>query len=543
MTARHTTITALVLLAMVPAPAAQEPHQHGGDPSERLGTVHFETSCRPETRAEFDRAVALLHSFWFTASLKSFESVAATDPACGMAWWGAALSYWGNPFVALRAPKVLEDGKRAIDRGMAVGAATERERAYLAAVAELYRDIPTRDHRTRTLAYEAAMEQLAATYPADSEAATFYALSLDQTALPTDKTYAKQLKAAEILEKLFQAQPDHPGLAHYIIHTYDTPALASRGLDAARRYATIAPSAPHALHMPSHTFTRVGAWRESIDSNIKSADAALRDNALSEVLHALDYETYAFLQLAQDRKALEIRGRLDALAQRFDPTAMGNAAPGLAGDYALAAIPARYALERGAWQEAAALTPRSSAFPFVRAITHFARALGAARAGDVDSARRDVEQLAELRAALEATKDGYWTEQVEIQRQVAAAWTAWADGEKDQAIAALRAAADREDATDKSAVSPGPIKPARELLGEMLLAANRPAEALVAFEATVQKEPNRFWGVYGAGRAAELAGNREKASRYYAALVDLCREADAPARAELTAARGFLGRS
>jgi hypothetical protein len=539
---RQTIAATVVVLALGTSGFAQDQHHHGGAETERLGTVHFETSCKPETRAEFDRAVALLHSFWFTASLKAFESVAAADPACGMAWWGAALSYWGNPFVALRAPKVLQDGKQAIDKGLAAGAGTDRERAYIAAVAELFRDVATRDHRTRTLAYERAMEQLSQKYPADTEAAAFYALSLDQTALPTDKTYANQLKAAAILEKLFETQPDHPGLAHYIIHTYDTPALASRGLDAARRYANIAPSAPHALHMPSHTFTRVGSWRESIDTNIRSADAAMRDNAISEALHALDYETYAYLQLGRDKKALEIRAGLPALAARFDPTAMGNAAPGLAGDYALAAIPARYALERGDWSEAASLTPRPSAFPFVLAITHFARALGAARTGDPVAARRDIEKLAELRAALEASKDGYWTEQVEIQRQVASAWALWAEGRKDEALAALAVAADREDATDKSAVSPGPIKPARELLGEMLLAANRPADALVAFEATVKKEPNRFWGVYGAGRAAELAGHRDKAHRYFAELDSLCREADTPARAELTSARAFLAR-
>jgi hypothetical protein len=542
MTRRHTIAVAVAALALAATAVAQDQHRHEGVAPERLGTVHFETSCKPETRAEFDRAVALLHSFWFTASLKAFETVAAADPACGMAWWGAALSYWGNPFVALRAPKVLQEGKQAIDKGLAVGAGTERERGYIAAVAELYRDVATRDHRTRTLAYETAMEQLSQKYPADTEAAAFYALSLDQTALPTDKTYAKQLKAAAILEKLFETQPDHPGLAHYIIHTYDTPALASRGVEAARRYASIAPSAPHALHMPSHTFTRIGSWRESIDTNIRSADAAMRDGAISEALHALDYEIYAYLQLGQDESALKIRAGLPALAERFDPTVMGNAAPGLAGDYALAAIPARYALERAAWTEAAVLAPRPSAFPFVLAMTHFARALGAARAGDAVTARRDTEKLAELRAALEASKDAYWTEQVEIQRQVASAWATWAEGRRDEALAALAAAADREDATDKSAVSPGPLKPARELLGEMLLAANRPADALAAFEATVKKEPNRFWGVYGAGRAAELAGNREKAHHYYAELANLCREADAPARAELTSARAFLAR-
>jgi hypothetical protein len=541
-----TPLTILVALAMLSSAAssrAQDQHQHGGTEPERLGTVHFETSCKADVRTEFDRGVALLHSFWFVASLKSFETVAAADPSCGMAWWGAALSYWGNPFVALRAPKVLEDGKAAIDKGLAAGAATERERAYIAAVAELYRDVATRDHRTRTLAYEKAMQAIAEKYPADTEAATFYALSLDQTALPTDKTYANQLKAAAILEKLFKTQPDHPGLAHYIIHTYDTPALAPKGLEAARRYATIAPSAPHALHMPSHTFTRVGSWRESIDANIKSADAAARDNALSEVLHALDYETYAYLQLAQDQGAHKIVESLDDVARRFDPTKMGNAAPGLAGDFALAAMPARYALERAAWREAAALTPRATAFPFVAAMTHYARALGAARTGDAAAARKEAEKLGELRAAAEATKDAYWTEQVEIQRQVASAWATWAEGRKDEALRALASAADREDATDKSAVTPGPLKPARELLGEMLLAANRPADALVAFEATVKKEPNRFWGVYGAGRAAELAGNRDKASGYYTELVNLCRDADSPLRAELSAARAFVGRT
>jgi hypothetical protein len=385
------------------------------------------------------------------------------------------------------------------------------------------------------------MERLAGRYADDPEARIFYALALDQTALPSDKTYAHQLKAATLLEQEFVRQPDHPGIAHYIIHSYDVPPLAPRALDAARRYAKIAPAAPHALHMPSHTFTRVGYWQESIDGNLASAAAARKDHAAAEELHALDYQVYAYLQTAQDAAAKRVLDAAPAVGARIQLNAPGAAAPPPAGFYALAAIPARYALERDAWQEAASLAPKASSFAWADAITHFARALGAARSGRPDAARADLEKLATLRDALQAAKDAYWAEQVEIQRRVGEAWVTFAKGRKDEGLAALSQAADMEDATEKSAVSPGPIRPARELLGDMLVEMRRPAEALNAYEATMKKEPNRFRALYGAARAADLAGDRAKTRTYFARLVEVCQRGDAPGRPELQQARKAAG--
>jgi hypothetical protein len=387
------------------------------------------------------------------------------------------------------------------------------------------------------------MAEVAAKFADDTEARIFYALALDQTALPTDKTYANQLKAAGILEKEFASQPDHPGLAHYIIHSYDVPALAPRALDAARRYSGIAPAAPHALHMPSHTFTRVGAWQESIDTNLASAEAARKDNAATEELHALDYQAYAYLQTAQDAAARKVLDEIPAIGSRIQVNAAGAAAPPPAGFYALAAIPARYAVERNAWKEAAALTPRKTSFAYADAITHFVRAVGAARTGNPSAAAEDAKALEALRDSLMGVNDTYWASQVDIQRRIALAWIALANGQTTEAPRMLREAADMEDLTDKAAVSPGPIKPARELLGEMLLELKRPAEALKEFEATMAKEPNRFRGVYGAVRAADAAGDRQKASMYAARLLEICQRADRPLRSELQEAQKISGGS
>jgi hypothetical protein len=522
------------LLAGVPA-FAQHDHAEGASPPERLGTVHFPTSCSADVQSDFDRSVALLHSFWFSAAINSFQEVASQDPGCAMAHWGIAMSWWGNPFGGFRSPKAIEDGKAAVAKAIAANAGTERERDYVAAVALLFKASDTVDQRTRTVAYEKAMEQLAAKYPDDSEARIFYALSLDQTNLPTDKTYANLLKAAAILEKEFIAQPDHPGIAHYIIHSYDVPSLAPKALDAATRYAEIAPDAPHALHMPSHTFTRVGLWQESIETNIASAAAARKDNAPSEELHALDYQTYAYLQTAQDAAAKKVLEQIAAIGARIQANAAGAAAPAPAGWYALAAIPARYALERNAWAEAASLAPQESDFAWIDAVTSFARALGAARNGDAVAAAKDVDKLNVLAANLKNSGDMYWAGQVEIQAKGAAAWAAFAEGRKDEALITMREAVEMEDKTEKSAISPGPIKPARELLGEMLLEMGRPAEALAEFEATMHKEPNRFRGVYGAAVAAARSADHEKAKSYYAQLLKICEQGDA-GRPELRAA-------
>jgi hypothetical protein len=501
--------------------------------TEQLGQVHFPVACSADVQPEFERAVALLHSFAFDPSAKAFAAVAQQDPSCGMAHWGIAMARLGNPFNWPPGPQIIQEGWAAVEKAKAVGGKTPREQDYLAAIEVLYKDAEKIDHRTRALAYERAMAQLSRTYPDDREAAIFYALALNATALPTDKTYANQLKAAEILEPIFVEQPNHPGVAHYLIHSYDYPPIAHRGLAAARRYASIAPAAPHALHMPAHIFTRRGLWQESIDSNHASADST---KSHREKLHAMDYMEYAYLQLAQDQAAKRVLDDMQAL-EKINVEHFVSA-------YALAAIPARFALERRQWAEAAGLTLPHSDFPWHRfpqseAVLAFARALGATRSGDVEAARKDLTRLQELRDALAAAKLEYWQEQVDIQHQVVTAWVALARGQRDEAVQLMRAAADRENATEKATVTPGPIIPARELLGEMFLAVNEPQQALQAFETSMPTEPDRFWGFYGAARAAELVGDQDKARMFYAQLLTLAERADS-VRPELAATRAFL---
>jgi tetratricopeptide (TPR) repeat protein len=538
MAVRHLGIVSMALALAAAAPAAAQEHEHAGMAGEKLGTVHFATSCRAAAQPQFDRAVALLHSFEFAPAIEAFGATATTDPSCAMAHWGIALSRWGNPFVAVQRPAPqLQQGLEAIGRAKEARAKTERERGYVAAAERLYADYDKTSQRDRVVAYEHAMADLASKYPQDREASIFYALSLAASALPSDKTYANQLKAGAILEKIFTEEPDHPGITHYIIHSYDVPPLAPRALSAARRYATIAPSAPHALHMPSHTFTRVGSWQESIDTNIASAAAARRDHSTAEELHATDYQMYAYLQTAQDTAARKILDSLAETSARFNPNAVGSAAPGSAGIFALAAIPARYALERQAWAEAAKLQPTSSAFPYTEAMTYFARALGASHVNDLQDARSAVDALQQIRDRLTQAHEAYWAEQVEIERRGAAAWTALAEGRNTEALALMRSAAELEDGTEKNAVTPGPIAPARELLGEMLLQMHEPAQALKEFQATLTKEPNRFRAVYGAAHAAALAGDRAEARTYYDQLLKICARADQPGRPELAEAR------
>jgi hypothetical protein len=531
-------LAASLLLVLSLSVSAQHEHTAGAD---QVGSdsVSFMTSCAPALRQDFNRAVALLHSFWFAQAIAAFDGVAAKDPSCAMAHWGVALSRWGNPFAGLRSPQQIELGRVAIQRAVTTGSPTPRERALIAAAAELFTSGDASTQRARTVAYEQAMERIVREFPGDMEARIFYALSVNQTALASDKEYSQQLKAAALLEPLFKEHPKHPGLAHYIIHAYDHPPLAEKALGAARRYASLAPSVPHALHMPSHTFTRVGLWKESIETNRRSAEAARKENATAEELHAMDYQAYAYLQTAKDSDARRIADEARAAFERLDPNAAGAAAPGVAGVYAAAAIPARYALERGAWAEAASLPVRRTTFPHTDAITHFARAVGAAQSGNPTAAAADVDQLAALRDTLKKMQDAYWAEQVDIQRQIAIAWIAFAEGDKARGVELLRAAAAAEDATDKSAVSPGPLAPARELLGYMLLQADRPAEALVEFEATIKKEPNRFRGLYGGARAAEAAGERARAVALYTQLLQVASDPDAN-RPELQHARNVV---
>ncbi len=528
--------TSAVVGAALLFAAQHQDHVHSGD--EKLGTVSFETSCTAPAQTQFNRAVALLHSFEFPRAIDAFTATLKADPSCAIAEWGIALSRWTNPFAAgIRGPAILQQGREAVGRARTIGAKTERERAYIDAVAKLYTDADTTEQRARTTAYRDAMAKIATTYPNDMEATIFYALSLTAAASPTDTAFADQRRAGEMLERLIVNHPDHPGLAHYIIHSYDAPPLASKAIDAARRYAKIAPAAPHALHMPSHTFTRLGYWQESIDSNTAAGDAAKREKAVGEELHTMDYRMYAYLQTAQDRAAREVLDALPEAVSRFNPDAPGSAAPPVAGFFAMAAIPARYALERGAWADAVKLEPHPSKFPYTEALTHFARAIGAGRTGDAATARSSMEALQRLQQQLTAANEAYWALQVEIQARGASAWLAFAEKRHADALAAMRAAATLEDGTDKSAITPGPLAPARELLGEMLLELKQPAEARQEFEKTLKKEPNRFRAVHGAGRASSRMGDEPAARRYYTQLLEICARADTPMRAELVEAK------
>jgi hypothetical protein len=532
----------LTMFMLLAGPVAAQEHDHGPVASEKLGTVRFTNSCGPAAQPAFNRAIALLHSFDFARAVDGFNATLKADPSCAMARWGIALSRWGNPFApGLKPSSQLRLGEEAAAAATSPAAKTVRERAYVDAASRLYTDYARVPQIERVKAYRDAMAALAARYPADDEASIFYALSLAFAADPADKTYASQLKGGAILENLFAKHPEHPGLAHYIIHTYDVPPLADRALDAARRYAKIAPSAPHALHMPSHTFTRVGSWQESVETNIASAASAKQERATAEELHASDYQTYAYLQSGQDAAVRRLIDTLPEIASRFNPGVIGAGGSPAAAFFALAAIPARYALERAAWADAAMLTPKPSPFPYTEAMTHFARALGAAQLHQTAPIREAIDALQQIRDRLAQSQETYWAEQVDIQRRGASAWLAQAEGRKSDALTEMRAAAEREDATEKSAITPGPLAPARELLGYMLLDDGEPALAVKEFEATLKKEPNRFRALAGAAKASVAVGDRAKASAYYRQLLKMCARADAGARPELAEARAFGG--
>jgi len=534
-------VVTLVVTLLLPASVVRS--QVTGAATEQLGKVNFQTSCTPAAQEHFLRGVAMLHSFWLDAAIKEFSEAAQVDNSCAIAGWGVAMAWMGNPLAAPPSARGLKEGGEVLAKAKTMGAKTPRERDYIAAIDNIYKDADKTDHRTRAVAYEKAMEQLSARYPDDREAAVFYALALNMTLNPNDKTYANQLKAAGILEKVFAEQPQHPGVAHYLIHSYDFPPIANKGLTAARRYASIAPAAPHAQHMPAHIFTRVGSWQESIDSNRASARAgqeALRDNTIGlrsyESLHAYDYMMYAFMQLAKDHEA-------KALMDEVVGTRKLNV-DHFAGAFALAAIPARYTLERGRWADAAALTPTPSdlgwdKFPQAESIVWFARGIGAARSGNVADARKSLARIEALRDALKAAKNAYWAEQSDIQRLAVSAWIARAEGKNEEAVTLMRQAADREDATEKHPVTPGALFPAREMLANLLLDLGQPAPALAEFERSQKSDPNRFRGLAGAARAAELAGDRDRARGFYTKLTALAATADAE-RPELTQAKTFL---
>jgi tetratricopeptide (TPR) repeat protein len=535
------TLVMAALAVSIATATAQETQEHGHAAPAGVGTLVFPISCNAEAQSRFEHALALLHSFWYEEAEPAFLGVAEADPGCAMAYWGVAMSrlhpLWFPPSEA-----DLRTGLEAVERASALGAPTRRERDYVAAIGVFYRDPERLDHRTRLLAYEKSMQALHERYPEDVEAAIFHALAIRANAAPTDTTFERHRRAASILEPLFERYPNHPGLAHYIIHAYDAPPLASSAVEAARRYAQIAPAVPHARHMPSHVFILLGMWDESIASNLSSAEAALNfeqaqgKGVWDQRLHAMDYLIYAYLQQGRDaaaRRIVEEAGRVI----EFFPAAS------LVGDHALVAIPARYALERGRWAEAAELpVRRRSSGPATETITRFARAIGAARSGDVELARVEVAALSALEDELAKRKESYdWARVAEFQRLAAAAWLARADGDTAGALRLAAEAAELEEATEKHPVTPGWILPARELQGDLLLELDRPAEALEAFEAALAKQPNRARSVFGAARAAELAGDPESAGRWYSGLVELMARADAE-RAEPQVGKAFLAK-
>jgi tetratricopeptide (TPR) repeat protein len=496
---------------------------------QKLGTVHFETSCNETAQRRFDRAMRYQHSFWYTASKEIYEETLKADPECAIAHWGIALSFLNNPHSPVPAPN-LPLGLAALEKAKAAGARTQRERDYIDALSVMYVDYDKLPHQARVQSYLKAMEALAGRYPADDEAQIFYAIALNVAASPADKTYANQLKGAAILEPILERQPQHPGVAHYLIHLYDYPPIAAKGLPPALRYAKIAPNAPHAQHMPSHIFTRVGYWKDSIAANAASVQAAKASKEIGDQLHGQDYLVYAYLQLGQDKEAL---GVVDEIAAaRPDPDAFAAA-------FSQAAAPARYMVERGDWNGAANLEVKPSKFPHAMAITHFARAIGAARSGNTEAAKADTAKLAEMRDKLQEAKNSYWAGQVDVQQQIATAWVLYADGKQDEALKVMSAAVDAEDNTEKAPVTPGPLAPARELYGLMLLDRGMAKEALAVFEATMAKEPNRFNGYLGAAKAAQASGDAAKAKATYGKLVALAAESDSQ-RPTLVTARSFV---
>jgi tetratricopeptide (TPR) repeat protein len=501
-----------------------------------MGTVHFDTSCSPKVRDEFDLAVATLHSFGYRKSAQLFADVLSADPSCSMAEWGIAMSHYRQ----LWDPPTNDDlgiGLEAAQKGLAMGPKTQRERDYLDAIQDFYQNAGSESHSIRAKRYETAMESLHSRYPQDSEAAIFYALSLIANAPLNDKTYANQKKATRILEPIIQQQPQHPGIAHYIIHADDNPALAQLALNAAKNYSRIAPDSPHALHMPSHIFTRLGLWDDSIASNLASAASARKQKLAGDELHALDYLVYAYLQTGRIAEARKLTEQLPVV----EP---GDAAR-YAGQYATAAIPARYWIERQQWEAAAALplpaqTSPRDAYASTRATLYFARALGASRLGDTKAAEAAMQPLLSLRDAIAQSGDKD-VDQVDVHLRIVSAWIKWAEGDHDSAVQEMRTAAAMEDATEKSAVSPGSIAPAPEMLGDMLLLAKQPKLALAAYESASKSTPGRLRAEYGAAVSALEAGLRPVAEQHYRNLLANCSHGDSDLP-EIAQAHQFFGK-
>jgi tetratricopeptide (TPR) repeat protein len=547
-------LTCLILLAGA-MPAFSEPAPSLGD-LRKVGDVNLPISCDEAVRPDFNRAVALLHSFFYDEARRRFTDIATRDPKCAMAQWGIAMTLW-HPIWTPPSPEEMEAGSKAAEQAKALGGKTDVERRYIAAIGSFYAAPdaakpgaggqschgPTGGaHAPRAAAYEAAMADFFADRPDDVEVAAFYTLSLLGTASPTDKTLANQTKATTILERFYAKHPDHPGVVHYLIHGYDYPSVAAKGLPAAQSYAKIAPWVPHVLHMPSHIFTRLGMWKEVVDSNLASADAATQYAARQhpgaasfEELHALDYMVYGHLQTADDEKAQKAVARLRAIDKTYPEIDFVVA-------YAAGAIPARYALERRQWKDAAALTiektPLFARFPFAEGSLVFAQGLGAARTGQKAEARAALTRLSELVANIKDPRHQYFARQTEMQAKILRGWIAAAEKQLVDAERILREAADEDDLLGKHPVSPGSILPARELLADFLLEQGRFDAALTEYAACLKVNPRRLVSLHGAGQAAEFAGKLDEASRYYAELADMA--APDAVRPEVKHARAFL---
>ena len=517
MKAPLTSIALVLVLVAITGPALAQ---------DKLGKVTFPTSCDAKVQSQFERGVAMLHSYWFTEARKVFDAVIQQDPKCAMGYWGLAVNYLGNSLAFLPPPKDAVAAAEALDKGRAAGAKTQRERDWIEAIGVYYRDHDKVPVNTRLAAYTQAMEQMTQRYLDDFEAWTYYALALQASAPKNDKTYANQLKSAEILERLFKQNPDHPGVAHYLVHAYDYPPLADKGIKIASAYGKIAPAAPHARHMPSHIYSMVGMWEDSIASNRSALEIQ------PDYYHATDFTVYAHLQLAQDARAKVLVDGIAALPKQDYPN--------IAVYTAVVVVPARYALERGDWAGAAALPVVNTGRAQADSLVRFTRGLGMARSGDLAGAKREIQAMQELRAALEKSNQSYWGDRTEEQMLAVSAWVAQAEGNRDQALKLMRAAADGEDGSVKHVAMENRLYPMRELLGELLLQQGQAPAALREFEGALKENPNRYRGLYGAARAAETAGDRPKAVGYYEKLVALTSKADT-ARPEIARAKTFIG--